>query len=85
MQIAAPLTMILIMSNIAGFLLAVTALHTLYVNRRFLPHVLRPRWWKQLALLACAGWYLFMSFMTLDAHLAEQIGFSPLAWLMEIV
>lgn len=80
MQIAAPLTMILIASNIGGFLLAVTALHTLYVNRRFLPLPLRPRWWKQLALLACAGWYLFMSFMALDARLAKQFGFSLLAW-----
>ena len=81
MQIATPLTMILIASNIGGFLLAVTALHTLYVNRRFLPPPLRPRWWKQLALLACAGWYFFMSLMALDARLANQFGFSPLAWL----
>jgi hypothetical protein len=43
MQITTPLTMILISSNIGGFLVAVTALHTLYVNRRFLPRVLRPR------------------------------------------
>jgi hypothetical protein len=83
MQIATPLTMILIASNIGGFLLAVTAIHTLYVNRRFLPHALRPRWWKQLALLACAGWYSFMSFMALDAHLVRQVGFSPLEWLKE--
>jgi hypothetical protein len=81
MQITTPLTMILISSNIGGFLVAVTALHTLYVNRRFLPHALRPRWWKQLALLACASWYLFMSFMALDAHLSRQTGFSPLQWL----
>jgi hypothetical protein len=81
MQITTPLTMILISSNIGGFLVAVTALHTLYVNRRFLPPVLRPRWWKQLSLLACVGWYLFMSFMALDAHLTKQIGFSPLQWL----
>jgi hypothetical protein len=81
MQLATPLTMILIASNIGGFLLAVTALHTLYVNRRFLPRMLRPPWWKQLALLACAGWYFFMSFMALDARLVKQIGFSPLEWL----
>jgi hypothetical protein len=81
MQITTPLTMILISSNIGGFLVAVTALHTLYVNRRFLPRVLRPRWWKQVALLACASWYLFMSVMALDAHLTRQTGFSPLQWL----
>jgi len=81
MQITTPLTMILISSNIGGFLVAVTAFHTFYVNRRFLPQVLRPRWWKQLALLACASWYLFMSFMALDAHLTKQTGFSPLQWL----
>lgn len=81
MQIARPLTMILIMSNIAGFLLAVTALHTLYVNRRFLPPALRPRWWKQTALVACAGWYFFMSFMALDARVQAQLGFSLRAWL----
>ncbi len=76
MQIARPLTMILIMSNIAGFLLAVSALHTLYVNRRFLPSALQPRWWKQLALLGCSGWYFFMSFMALDARLDAQLGWS---------
>jgi hypothetical protein len=80
MQIARPLTMILIMSNIAGFLLAVTALHTLYVNRRFLPPALQPRWWKQLALLACSGWYFFMSFMALDARVNTQVGFSIRGW-----
>jgi hypothetical protein len=83
MQITTPLTMILISSNIGGFLVAVTALHTLYVNRRFLPHALRPRWWKQFALLACASWYLFMSFMALDAHLTRQINVSPLQWLKD--
>jgi hypothetical protein len=83
MQITTPLTMILISSNIGGFLVAVTALHTLYVNRRFLPYALRPRWWKQLALLACASWYLFMSFMALDAHLTRQINVSPLQWLKD--
>ena len=81
MQIAAPLTMVLIASNIAGFLLAVTSLHTFYVNRRFLPRALRPHWWKQLALLACAGWYFFLSFMALDARLADRVGFSPVKWL----
>ena len=80
MQIARPLTMILIMSNIAGFLLAVTALHTLYVNRRFLPLALQPRWWKQLALLACSGWYFFMSFMALDARLNTYMGLSIRVW-----
>ena len=82
MQIARPLTMILIMSNIAGFLLAVSALHTLYVNRRFLPSALQPRWWKQLALLACSGWYFFMSFMALDARLDAQFGLSIRGWLI---
>ena len=81
MQITTPLTMILISSNIGGFLVAVTALHTLYVNRRFLPLALRPRWWKQLVLLACASWYLFMSFMALDAHMTKLVGVSPLRWL----
>lgn len=85
MQITTPLTMILISSNIGGFLVAVTALHTLYVNRRFLPQALRPRWWKQLVLLGCTGWYLFMSFMALDAHMTKLINVSPLRWLSESV
>jgi hypothetical protein len=85
MQITTPLTMILISSNIGGFLVAVTALHTLYVNRRFLPQSLRPRWWKQLTLLACTSWYLFMSFMALEAHMTRLIGVGPLQWLSERV
>jgi hypothetical protein len=36
-----------------------------------------------LVLLACAGWYLFMSFMALDAHMIRLLGVSPLRRLSE--
>ena len=49
-----PLTLILIGANIAGGNLVLLSLHTLAVNRKFLPPQLRPPLWRQASLVLCA-------------------------------
>jgi Mn2+/Fe2+ NRAMP family transporter len=45
------------LANVAGFILAVAAVHLLIVNTRLLPKELQPSWWRKLALAACALFY----------------------------
>ena len=42
MYLAKPFFMILVSATIGGYLLVITALHTLYVNRKFLPPEIQP-------------------------------------------
>jgi hypothetical protein len=72
LQIAQPLQMIIISANIGGFLLVITALHTWYVNRRFLPKALQPGMLKQGALLLCAAWYLCTTLLSFDRTLQKN-------------
>lgn len=74
-QLAQPLTMIIIAANIGGFLLVLTSLHTWWVNRRFLPREIQAGPAKQATLFLCAGWYILMTLLSLDGQLQEkQIG-----------
>lgn len=57
LNLAPPLTLLALSANIAGFILAVLSVHTLYVNRHLLPPAVRPPRWRQLALIACALFY----------------------------
>ena len=59
-----PFLMILISATIAGYLLVITSLHTLYVNRKFLPKEIQPPVWRQIGLILCAVFYSFFGTMT---------------------
>lgn len=72
LQIAQPLQMIIISANIGGFLLVITALHTWYVNRRFLPKAIQAGVLKQGALLLCAAWYLCTTLLSFDRTLQKN-------------
>ena len=54
-----PLFLILIGANIAGLNLAILGLHTLYVNRKFLPLELQPPLWRQIVILFGVAFYGF--------------------------
>ncbi|MEY2831707.1 MAG: hypothetical protein RLZZ574_965 [Cyanobacteriota bacterium] len=54
-----PLLLILIGANIAGLNLAILGLHTLYVNRKFLPLELQPPLWRQIVILFAVAFYGF--------------------------
>lgn len=53
-------TMMTIAGNLANFAIAVTIFHTLYVNRRFLPALMRPSRGKQVALVLAGLFFASM-------------------------
>jgi hypothetical protein len=57
LNLARPLTLVLIGANAAGVILVFVSLHTLVVNRTLLPPALRPSRWREAALVACALFY----------------------------
>ncbi|MBI4482418.1 MAG: Nramp family divalent metal transporter [Acidobacteria bacterium] len=57
LQLTQPIVLIQIGANVAGAMTILLSLHTLYVNRRFLPRPLRPPLWRQGALVLCALFY----------------------------
>ncbi|MBM3834747.1 MAG: hypothetical protein FJ403_16040 [Verrucomicrobia bacterium] len=63
--IASPMTLFKLLANIAGLVLAIAGVQIFWVNRRFLPRPLRPPLWRELLLLACAGFYAFFSFFVI--------------------
>lgn len=57
LNLARPLTLIVISANVAAVILVLLSLHTVVVNRTVLPRELRPSWWREAGLLACAVFY----------------------------
>jgi uncharacterized protein YhhL (DUF1145 family) len=57
LNLARPLTLVIIGANAAGVILVFISLHTLVVNRTLLPPALRPSLWREAALVACALFY----------------------------
>jgi hypothetical protein len=64
---ASPFRLFTILANVAGLVLAIGAVQVFLVNRRFLPQAVRPPLWRELALLACAGFYAFFSYFAIRA------------------
>ena len=64
MYLAKPFFMILVSATVGGYLLVITSLHTLYVNRKFLPKEIQPPIWKQVGLVLCAGFYSIFGSIT---------------------
>jgi hypothetical protein len=59
LNLAQPRTLIVISANVAGFIGVFLSIHTIVVNRKFLPLELRPPLWRELALVATALFYGF--------------------------
>jgi hypothetical protein len=57
LNLARPITLIIIGANAAAFIFVVESLHTLVVNRLFLPRELRPPLWREVVLVLCALFY----------------------------
>lgn len=64
MYLAKPFLMIIVSATVGGYQLVICALHTLYVNRKFLPKEIQPPIWKQIGLLLCAGFYSIFGTIT---------------------
>ncbi len=65
LYLAKPFFMILVSATVGGYLLVITSLHTLYVNRKFLPKEIQPSIWRQIGLIACAGFYSIFGTLTI--------------------
>ena len=57
LNLAQPLTLIIIGANVAGFAFVLLGIHTLVVNRKFLPAELRPPLWREVCVVACSVFY----------------------------
>ena len=64
MYLAKPFFMIMVSATVGGYLLVITSLHTLYVNRKFLPKEIQAPLWKQIGLVLCAGYYSIFGTIT---------------------
>lgn len=71
LNLAQPLTLILIGANVAGFIFVLLSLHTIVVNRKFLPPELRAPLWREGALVASALFYGTLFVAALAAHLTR--------------
>jgi hypothetical protein len=54
LNLAQPLTLVIISANIAGLNFVLVSIHTIVVNRRFLPRELRPPLWREIMVGLCA-------------------------------
>lgn len=68
-----PLILILLGANMAGFNFIVLGLHTLYVNRKFLPAELRPALWREIVMALASLFFLFFVTVTV----LDQVGKNP--------
>lgn len=57
LNLARPLTLIIIGANAAAVIFVIESVHTLVVNRLFLPRELRPALWREACLVLCALFY----------------------------
>ncbi len=53
-----PKLMTLVIANLNNLAIGLTSFHLLWINRRYLPPALRPRWYHQGGLAACGVFYL---------------------------
>jgi Mn2+/Fe2+ NRAMP family transporter len=56
-NLAAPMLLLMIGANMAGFIFVVACIHLLVVNNKFLPKPLRPAMWRNIALVIMALFY----------------------------
>jgi hypothetical protein len=58
-----PKLMFLVVANVGNIALGITSFLILWVNTRFLPPALRPRWYHRLGLICCGCFYLGLAAM----------------------
>jgi hypothetical protein len=67
LHLAPPQTLLLIAANIGGANFVLLSVHTLIVNRRFLPPELKPPLWREAAVLLCTVFYGAFAVVSLRA------------------
>lgn len=69
----APKAMVLFIANFNNLAIGYTAFHILYINSRFLPPSLRPRWYSQLGMLACGMFYMGLAILVFFATVWPEL------------
>jgi hypothetical protein len=69
LNLAQPLTLIIIGANIAGVNFVFVSIHTIVVNRKFLPADLRPPVWREAMLVLCALFFGGFAVVSLASRL----------------
>lgn len=71
---ATPFAIVLLTAVTQGFATGVSALHTLYVNRRFLPKALHAPLWREAGLVLCAVFYFIMTSLASYGQIVKAFG-----------
>ncbi|MFQ6082872.1 MAG: Nramp family divalent metal transporter [Candidatus Aminicenantia bacterium] len=64
-----PYILLVIGANIGGAIFAISGIHVLIVNRRFLPKEVRPSLWREIAVILCVIFYSFFVIMVIGTYL----------------
>lgn len=67
LRLAQPIILLMLAANVASVVLAIAAIHILYVNTRLLPSELHPPYWRRAVLVAMACFYGFFATLSLRA------------------
>jgi hypothetical protein len=70
--LAQPIILLQLGANIAGIVLAISAMHILYVNTTFLPKEIQPPLWRRLALVSLTLFYSFFVYLWLMGGLVPD-------------
>jgi hypothetical protein len=65
LRLTQPIILLQLGANMAGVALAISALHILYVNTKFLPKELQPPLWRRVALVLTTLFYAFFIYLWL--------------------
>jgi hypothetical protein len=63
--LARPAFLIVVGANIGALIFAISGVHVVITNYRFLPREIRPPLWRVIAVFACVAFYSFFLVMTL--------------------
>lgn len=69
----APKAMVLFIANFNNLAIGYTAFHILYINVRFLPEQLRPRWYSRVGMLACGLFYMSLAILVFFATVWPEL------------
>ena len=69
----APTIMVLVIANLNNVALGATAFHVLWINRRYLPAPIRPKWYNQLGIAFCGVFYLGLATLVFVAKVVPML------------
>lgn len=61
--------MVTVIANLNNVAIGATAFHVLWINTRFLPRELRPRWYQRVGIISCGVFYLGLAALVFQAKI----------------